>query len=80
MQRYLQMNEYDGTIYFNKEQFEHLLFWLAINHINQLARSDKKEISAAKIHTIFRKVNTYIKLADKCGYKGEDFLDKVENV
>ena len=80
VQRYLQMNEYDGTIYFNKEQFEHLLFWLAINHINQLARSDKKEISAAKIHTIFRKVNTYIKLADKCGYKGEDFLDKVENV
>ena len=80
VQRYLQMNEYDGTIYFNKEQFEHLLFWLAINHINQLARSDKKEISATKIHTIFRKVNTYIKLADKCGYKGEDFLDKVENV
>lgn len=80
VQHYLQMNEFDGTIYFNKEQFAHLLFWLAIKFIIYLAISDKKEITATKINAVFKNVNTLVKLADKCGYKGEDFLDKVEYI
>ena len=80
VQSYLQMNEFEGTIYFNKEQFASLLFWLAINHIIQLAMSDKKSVSAASINAVFRKVNTYRKLADKSGYRGEEFLDQVEGI
>ena len=79
VQHYLQMNEFDGTIYFNKEQFAHLLFWLAINKIIQLALIDPKGITAFKINAMFRDKNTFVKLAEKCGYRGEDFLDRLES-
>ena len=79
IQRYLQMNEFDGDIYFNKEQFAHLLFWLAINRVVQLALSSPTEISVSKINSTFRDINKLVKLADKCEYKGENFLDKLES-
>ncbi len=80
IQHYLQMNEFDGTIYFNKEQFEHLLFWLAINKVIQLALPSSKGIPASKINAVFRDKNTFVELADKCGYRGEDFLDELEHL
>ena len=80
VQRYLQMNEYNGTIYFNKELFEKLLFWLFVIHIIHLAQFSSGKFPASKINTAFRDMNKYIKLADICGYKGEDFLVELENM
>ncbi|HES59063.1 MAG TPA: alpha-amylase, partial [Caldithrix sp.] len=50
VQRYLQMNEFNGIVYFNKEQFAHLLFWLAIKYVIHLTQSDKKKITSVKIN------------------------------
>jgi len=74
------MNKFQGTIYFNKELFEELLFWLLINRIIQLIQSNPATFPANKINSTFREMNRYIKIADKCGYKGEDFLIELENI
>jgi hypothetical protein len=77
-QRYLQMNEFNGVIYFNKELFEKLLFWLFLNCTIQLVLSDPEKFPVNKINNIYRDMNKYIKIAEKCGYKGEDFLTELE--
>jgi glycosidase len=80
VQHFLCMNEFDGTIYFNKEQFATLMFWLTINKIIQLASNNTKGIAGSKVNAVFRDMNKYVKLADKCGYKGEDFLEKLDTL
>ena len=80
VQRYLHMNEFNGTIYFNKEQFEHLIFWLVICRIIQLAAENPKPLPIAKINGSFREMNKLIKLAQKSDYKGEIFLDELEKL
>jgi hypothetical protein len=80
VQQYLQMNEFEGNIYFNKEQFIRLLFWLAINRIIQLALASPKGIAPVQINATFRDMNKFVKLAKTCEYIGEKFLDKLENI
>ena len=77
VQRYLHMNEFNGTIYFNKEQ---LIFWLVICRIIQLAAENPKPLPIAKINGSFREMNKLIKLAQKSDYKGEIFLDELEKL
>ncbi|MEJ2053886.1 MAG: hypothetical protein P8X42_08210 [Calditrichaceae bacterium] len=78
VQRYLQMNEFEGTIYFNKEQFGKLLFWLFINRTIRIIEENQEKITAVKINSTYREMNKYLKLAEKCGYKGEVFLEELE--
>jgi len=55
VQRFIQVNEYNGTLYYNKEYFELLLKW---NFTLELIRRSEKEVRAAEekqksIHQIF---------------------------
>jgi len=82
---FLQVNEFEGITYFNKERFLELLKWMLLFHLTNLhpqinLRQDKKkkptrtEIEKEIIKYTKNKYESFMELLDKAESSGYDFL------
>ncbi|MEW6193717.1 MAG: alpha-amylase family glycosyl hydrolase [Bacteroidota bacterium] len=87
IKNFIGVNEYEGIIYYSKENFEELLNWLfslyliyKIDGPNNKLEGDKH--STEKIVFIkdsFEKYRKVKRLSDESGYRYENFIDKLNN-
>ena len=66
-------HEYDGVRYFNKEAFEHLVWWSALAAFLDLA--DSKSIDKVALAGVEKQLQRRLTIAAEGGYKVEALLD-----
>jgi len=87
---FLRVNEFEGTIYFNKERFEELLKWILLFHLVEIpSKIKEKQANSSKLKKAdFEKeivkiskeyFESFIELIDKAESSGYDFI-KFQNV
>ncbi len=76
VQKYIRINRFQNELYFNKEKFKDLLFWLFIlTLLNIVIQGDKKKtMPASQINNAYRSLQTYLQDAEKAGYQADKFL------
>lgn len=78
VQGYLQLNQYQGVWYVNKESLEDMLYWLAIvSAVCIVAGMEKQGISTSGVlHLLLDRLNEVVTrclgLAQSCGYRMEE--------
>ena len=81
IQQYLQINRFQGVLWFNKERFESLAVWLFMVRIIEIGMDPK--FSASKLFEETIKLNPYIqkirKAIESSNYKVDDFLTELNN-
>jgi glycosidase len=80
-QGYLQVNRYQGVLWFNKETFETLLWWLYVVAIINTASNPgttAEEISE-EVMTCFEIVQKVLKAAEDSGYRLDETLTELRN-
>ena len=70
--KFTKVHTYQDIIYFNKENFEEMLFWLFVLHLLQLCKNPAK--NCTKLKQSSKNFNTIIKKAFESGYQVEKFL------
>jgi glycosidase len=75
----LGVNRYQEALWFNKESFENLFWWLfiiaTVEISSQYLQSDQNNEVAKKILQCYKEITTLVALAKASGYKLEMFLD-----
>ncbi|WP_456438975.1 alpha-amylase family glycosyl hydrolase [Caldithrix abyssi] len=71
--RFIKLHEFNGVLYFNKENFEELLFWLFILHLLKKCKTPQKDCARTKRSV--NNLNALIHKAFKSGYQTEKFLE-----
>jgi glycosidase len=74
VQKFLLFNRYKDVVYFNKERFEDLMNWLAIFHLADI-NPPKKDFEKRLINHL-KRVDIYLKSAEKNGYEVEKFIER----
>jgi len=81
IQQYLQINRFQGVLWFNKERFESLAVWLFMVRIIEIGMDPK--FSASKLFEETIKLNLYIqkirKAIESSNYKVDDFLTELND-
>jgi hypothetical protein len=81
-QIYLGVNRYQDVLWFNKESFEDLLWWLYILAIVEISsqglQTDQNNEIEKKILECYNEISSLIKNAEASGYKLEKLLDIVK--
>ena len=75
VKNYIGLNLYDGVIWFNKEYFENLIYWLFTISVLKAIRNNKSITS--RILNRFRLIKKISKLANASGYRFEDLLERL---
>jgi hypothetical protein len=66
-------NEHEGVRYFNKEQFEQLLWWMALPPLMEIAEEEQPD--AKELQELERDMDRRCQLASKGGYRIEALLE-----
>jgi len=80
-QGFLGVNRYQDTLWFNKEAFEDLMWWIYIISVVEISsqhfQMDQNNDVGKKILQCFNETTTLIEQAEASGYKLEKLLDLV---
>ncbi len=76
IQRFLMINRYKGCLWYNKEAFEELVWWMMVLAVLQSIQSDGVDISklAKVIQSVFSIIETLINAEGRSGYQVEKLL------
>ena len=76
MREYLQVNEYEGVLWFNKEQFQALAYWLFLTSTLNFLTDPKFERTRRndEIQARFQNLNQVLEAAKESGYRIESTL------
>jgi hypothetical protein len=80
-QGYLQVNRYQGVLWFNKESFERLLWWLyavAVINITSQPGATPEEITE-QVRTSYEIVRNVLTAAQESGYRLDETLTQLRN-
>jgi len=81
-QAYLGVNRYQGILWFNKESYEDLSWWLfviaSIEIASQNLQAEQPGEAGKMIVSCFKEISSLIEQAEVSGYKLEKLLDLVE--
>ncbi|MCD6374321.1 MAG: hypothetical protein J7L94_02275, partial [Caldisericaceae bacterium] len=69
---FIKIHSFENVLYFNKEHFEELLFWLFVLHILTICKNPLKDCT--KIKRSFKNFNELTEKAFLSGYQVEKFL------
>ena len=77
VQLFLQVNRYRGTLWFNKELFEQLLWWMLVIAVITLGADPDRSATeiAEEIVTAYDVVSRLQRAADESGYQVETLLE-----
>ncbi len=79
VQRVIGVNLHDQILWFNKERFETLLFWLYFSSVMALLKRAKgKKETDAEREKLFSAVNALEKMAGQSGYQFEKFMENLK--
>jgi len=74
VKNYLGLNMYNGVIWFNKEYFENLIYWLFTISVLKAIKNNKSKTS--RILNRFRLIKKILKSAKASGYRFEDLVER----
>ncbi|MEW5767283.1 MAG: alpha-amylase family glycosyl hydrolase [bacterium] len=79
VQGYIHLNRYEGVLYFHKESFEELIYWLfVVSTVDFISRSTLvEETIPAGIVNRYEIVREFIQAAEKAGYRMEAMLGSI---
>ena len=66
-------NEHEGVRYFNKEQFEQLLWWMALRPLMEIAEEEQPDVR--ELQELESEMERRCKLASSVGYRMEGLLE-----
>ncbi len=66
-------NEHEGVRYFNKEQFEQLLWWMALRPLMEIAEEEQPDLK--ELRELENEMEQRCKLASTVGYRMEGLLE-----
>jgi hypothetical protein len=77
VQRYLGVNRYQGTLWFNQESYEQLLGWmLAVAAVAELAQGGAG--AQARLVEHYRLIRQLLEAGERSGYRVEGLLEEVK--
>lgn len=73
---YIHLNRHEGVLYFHKESFEELMYWLfVVSVIDLISKPTDKEIIPTGIVDRYEIVQVFIQAAKRSEYRLEDMLE-----
>jgi hypothetical protein len=79
-QQFLGVNRYQDVLWFNREAFQEILWWMYLASLIKTCRNlDQSELVSQEIIDQYDVINRLLKSANESGYQVEELLESVKN-